>query len=96
VGTGPDECWPTLKARLALLPLDAAGHRHVDLAVISHTHHDHIGGAASLFNDHSLGLSFGDIWFSAPLKPATQGVAEGQSFAAILGAKAIGLPWNKA
>ena len=96
VDTGPDECWPVLKARLALLPLDAAGRRHIDLAVISHIDHDHIGGAASLFNDRTLGLSFGDVWFNAPLKPATRGVAEGQSLAGILGAKAIGLPWNKA
>lgn len=96
VDTGPDECWPTLKARLALLPLDAAGRRHIDLAVISHIDHDHIGGAASLFNDRTLGLSFGDVWFNAPLKPATRSVAEGQSLAGILGATAIGLPWNKA
>jgi len=94
VDTGPDECWPTLKARLALLPLDAVGRRHIDLAVISHIDHDHIGGAASLFSDHTLGLTFGDVWFNAPLKPATRGVAEGQSLAGILGAKAIGLPWN--
>ena len=96
VDTGPDECWPTLKARLALIPVDAAGHRHIDLAVISHIDHDHIGGAASLFNDRSLGLSFGDVWFNAPLKPATRGVAEGQSLAGILGAQPVALPWNRA
>ena len=96
VDTGPDECWPMLKARLAQIPIDTAGRRHIDLAVISHIDHDHIGGAASLFNDRSLSLSFGDVWFNAPLMPATRGVAEGQSLAAILGAKAIDLPWNKA
>jgi beta-lactamase superfamily II metal-dependent hydrolase len=96
VDTGPDECWPALKARLASIPPDAAQHRHIDLAVISHIDHDHIGAAAALFSDRSLGLSFGDVWFNAPSKPAARGVAEGQSLAAILGAQPIALPWNKA
>ncbi len=96
VDTGPDECWPTLKARLASLPLDASGRRHIDLAVISHIDHDHIGGAASLFNDRTLGLTFGDVWFNAPVQPAARGVAEGQSLAGLLGAQPTTLPWNQA
>jgi beta-lactamase superfamily II metal-dependent hydrolase len=96
VDTGPDECWPTLKARLESLPSDAQGRRHVDLVVISHIDHDHIGAAKALFNDRSLGLSFGDIWFNAPPRPATRGVAEGQTLAELLGAQPTALPWNRA
>ena len=96
VDTGPDECWPMLRARLAQLPTDEEGKRRIDLAVISHIDHDHIGGAGLLFSDRSLGLSFGDVWFNAPPRPATRGVAEGQSLAALLGAVETELPWNAA
>ena len=96
VDTGPDECWPMLMARLAQIPLNAAGKRHIDLVVISHIDHDHIGGAGLLFDDRSLDLSFGDIWFNAPKGPAMRGVAEGERLAGLLGARDIALPWNKA
>ena len=56
VDTGPDECWPMLHARLSELPTDGRGNRFIDLAVISHIDHDHIGGAGLLFSDKSLGL----------------------------------------
>ncbi|MEO7243436.1 MAG: MBL fold metallo-hydrolase [Variovorax sp.] len=96
VDTGPDECWPTLKARLERLPADAKGRRHIDLVVISHIDHDHIGAAKALFDDRTLGLSFGDIWFNAPPRLATRGVAEGQTLAELLGAQPAALPWNRA
>lgn len=96
VDTGPDECWPMLKARLAELPARGAGKRHIDLAVITHIDHDHIGGAGALFGDRELGLTFGDIWFNAPRMPASRGVAEGQSLATLLGAPETDLPWNAA
>lgn len=96
IDTGPDECLPTLTARLGAIEPDAEGRRHIDLAVISHIDHDHIGGAARLFADRSLNLHFGDIWFNAPQQPATRGVAEGVGLAAVLGAAARGLPWNRA
>jgi len=96
VDTGPDECWLSLKARLAQLPKGGSGSRHIDLAIISHIDHDHIGAAHALFDDRSLGLTFGDIWFNAPPRPATRGVAEGQSLASLLGAAHTDLPWNKA
>ena len=96
VDTGPDETFPQLKARLAQLPADAQGRRHIDLAIISHIDHDHIGGAGLLLNDRTLGLSFGDIWFNAPRKPPTRGVAEGESLARLLGAADRALPWNQA
>ena len=95
VDTGTDECWPSLKARLAQIPV-IAGKRHIDLAIITHIDHDHIGAAGLLLSDTSLGLKFGDIWFNAPPRPATRGVAEGQSLASILGGTRTKLPWNLA
>lgn len=96
IDTGPDECLLTLVDRLKAIPLNAQGRRRIDLAVISHIDHDHIGGAARLFADTSLKLEFGDIWFNAPSRPARRGVREGVGLAAILGAAARGLPWNLA
>jgi beta-lactamase superfamily II metal-dependent hydrolase len=96
VDTGPDECWPMLRTRLSELPMDEHGKRHIDLAVISHIDHDHIGGAGLLFSDRSLGLTFGDVWFNAPPRPAARGVAEGHALAALLGAAETVLPWNAA
>jgi beta-lactamase superfamily II metal-dependent hydrolase len=95
IDTGPDETYPTLRARLAQLPADQHGKRHIDLFVVSHIDHDHIGGAAQLLNDRSLGLTFGDIWFNAAPRPAARGVAEGESLAKILGANDTPLPWNR-
>lgn len=96
VDTGPDETYPQLKARLTALPVESDGTRYIDLFVVSHIDHDHIGGAAPLLNDRSLGLRFGDIWFNAPPQPSLRGVAEGRSLARLLGAAESELPWNLA
>jgi beta-lactamase superfamily II metal-dependent hydrolase len=96
VDTGPDETFPQLKARLAQLPVDTDGKRHIDLAIISHIDHDHIGGASLLVNEPSLNLSFGDVWFNAPRGPAMRGAAEGESLSRLLGSRDVALPWNKA
>jgi beta-lactamase superfamily II metal-dependent hydrolase len=96
IDTGPDEAYPQLRARLAQIPLDGQGRRHIDLFIVTHIDHDHIGGAALLLGDKTLRLSFGDIWFNAPKRAAPRGVAEGESLATILGARAQALPWNKA
>ncbi len=96
VDTGTDECWPSLKERLQRIPPGDGGKRHIDLVVISHIDHDHIGAAHALFDDQSLGLSFGDIWFNAPTQTASRGVEEGQSLASLLGASRADLPWNMA
>jgi beta-lactamase superfamily II metal-dependent hydrolase len=96
IDTGPDECLPAIAQRLKALPTDAAGKRRIDLAVISHIDHDHIGGASSVFADQSLRLEFGDIWFNAPAQAPTRGVAEGVGLASVLGTAARGLPWNQA
>lgn len=96
IDTGPDECLPTLTRRLRALPVNSLGKRRIDLAVISHIDHDHIGGASSVFADRSLSLDFGDIWFNAPELAPTRGVAEGVGLASVLGSAARDLPWNQA
>jgi beta-lactamase superfamily II metal-dependent hydrolase len=96
IDTGPDECLPTLVQRLDALPVNSSGKRRIDLAVISHIDHDHIGGASAIFADKSLGLDFGDIWFNAPHLVSSRGVSEGVGLASVLGGAARGLPWNKA
>lgn len=100
IDTGPEECWPILKARLGKIELNTLGKRRIDLAIISHIDHDHIGGAHKLFSDTSLGLDFGDVWFNArkhlgnPLYK-DRSVAEGQALGWILDA-GDKLPWNRA
>lgn len=96
VDTGPDETWPLLKNRLAALPPDGDGKRHIDLAIVTHIDHDHIGGAQLLFSDSSLGLCFGDVWFNGRPHLDARGVAEGQGLAELLGDAAAALPWNRA
>lgn len=96
IDTGPDETYPALRKRLLDLPANADGRRFVDLFVVSHIDHDHIGGASLLLNDTELRLAFGDIWFNAPPRKKIRGVAEGQSLADILGATNRNLPWNLA
>lgn len=96
VDTGPDETYPALRRRLLEIPVGADGKRHIDLFVVSHIDHDHIGGASLLLGDDDLALSFGDIWFNAPPVPRLRGVAEGQSLSDILGTEHRALPWNVA
>lgn len=96
IDTGPDETYPALRKRLSELPVAADGHRHIDLFVVTHIDHDHIGGAKLLIEDKALALKFGDIWFNAPPTPRTRGVAEGQSLATLLGAGPANVPWNEA
>jgi glyoxylase-like metal-dependent hydrolase (beta-lactamase superfamily II) len=66
VDTGPDESFKALQAHLRTLTPGVQGKRVIDTFPVSHIDHDHIGGAASLLNDASLELDFGDIWFNAP------------------------------
>jgi len=96
IDTGPDETYPILKKRLLALPVADDGRRHIDLFVVTHIDHDHIGGAKLLIEDKQLALSFGDIWFNAPPAPKRRGVAEGQLLATLLGAAPKALPWNEA
>jgi hypothetical protein len=96
VDTGPDDTYPALKARLAALPVDAKGQRRIDIFVVTHIDHDHIGGARLLLNDKSLDLNIGDVWFNAPPRHLERGVAEGESLAELLGAARSPRPWNVA
>ena len=96
VDTGPDDTYPVLRSRLAAIPPDASGRRHIDLFVVTHIDHDHIGGAARLLADPTLKLAFGDVWFNAPGQQRVRGVKEGQALAALLGAPGVALPWNLA
>ncbi len=93
VDTGPSKTWPALRRRLAALPVDAAGQRRIDLLVVSHIDHDHIGGVSRLLADDELNIDYGDIWFNAPL---VRGVAEGQRLAEALALPAADRPWNLA
>ena len=95
VDTGPDETWRVLRERLSDLPANADGQRRIDLAIVSHIDHDHIGATRCLFGDDALALSFGDVWFNAR-HHLERGVAEGEALAALLGAPNRPLPWNKA
>jgi beta-lactamase superfamily II metal-dependent hydrolase len=96
VDTGPDETYPALKRRLLKIPVNAGGERKIDLFVVTHIDHDHIGCASLLLNDRDLDLSFGDIWFNAPRLAKSRGVAEGVELAQLLGATRRALPWNEA
>lgn len=96
VDTGPDETYPALRRRLLAIPPAEDGRRHIDLFVVTHIDHDHIGGAHLLLADADLRLSFGDVWFNAPPRRRVRGVAEGESLAKILGAPEATLPWNLA
>jgi beta-lactamase superfamily II metal-dependent hydrolase len=94
IDTGPDETFPRLKARLQQIPAAAGGQRHIDLLIISHIDHDHIGGAALLLADRSLGLTFGDVWFNT--RPRARGVAEGVVFTQALNTAGASIAWNQA
>lgn len=96
VDTGPDECWPALRERLGAVPRDTSGVRNIDLALITHIDHDHIGAARALFSDNTLGLRFGDIWFNARRHLGARGVGEGETLAQVLGEAAGEVPWNRA
>lgn len=95
VDTGPPETWSALSQRLAALPTDVTGHRHINLAVISHIDHDHIGGAQSLFGDQTLNLFFDDVWFNAR-HHLERGVGEGEALSELLGKTARPFDWNLA
>ena len=81
VDTGPDDTYPVLRTRLAAIAANADGRRLIDLFVVTHIDHDHIGGASRLLADRSLKLNFCDVWFNAPGERRVRGVKEGQALA---------------
>ena len=96
VDTGPDDTYEVLRTRLAAIAPNTDGRRHIDLFVVTHIDHDHIGSAGRLLADRSLKLNFGDVWFNAPGERRVRGVKEGQTLAEMLGAPGVVLPWNRA
>lgn len=96
VDTGPDDTYEVLRTRLAAIAPNTDGRRHIDLFVVTHIDHDHIGSAGRLLADRSLKLNFGDVWFNAPGERRVRGVKEGQALAEMLGAPGVVLPWNRA
>lgn len=93
--TGAGKTWPLLRTRLSALPRGPHGQRHIDLLILTHIDHDHIGAQRHLFADRELGLTFGDIWFNGRRHlgvPETRGVAEAEALSILLSAD---LPWNR-
>jgi len=99
---GPSDCWPRLRDRLLEIP---SQNRHLDLVVVTHIDHDHIGGLLRFFEDFRQavpGLTVGDVWFNGlaqlpdPDTGAARSVTEGESLVALLGGRDSGdaLPWN--
>jgi hypothetical protein len=104
VDGGPSDCWPRLRDRLLQLP---PGGRQLDLVVVTHVDHDHIGGALRLlegFQQDLPGLTIGDVWFNGlpqlpdPDTGAARSVAEGESLLALLSGREDTnvAPWNRA
>jgi beta-lactamase superfamily II metal-dependent hydrolase len=94
--SGTGKTWPLLYDRLSRVPIGADGRRRIDLLVITHIDHDHIGAHRQLFADPSLGLTFGDIWFNGRRHlnpPRVRGVAEAEALTVLLDKD---LPWNRA
>jgi beta-lactamase superfamily II metal-dependent hydrolase len=97
VDTGPDRTsLRALRARLEQIPL-TAGKRRIDLLIVTHIDHDHIGNVEALLNDRDLHLHFGDIWFNGHEQVrefAQRGTVEADAVSATI-ARA-GLPLNLA
>jgi hypothetical protein len=69
----------------------------LDLVIVSHIDHDHIGATRDLFSDQTLGLTFGDVWFNGRHHLKRQrGVAEAEELSDLLDAPGRDLPWNLA
>ena len=97
VDTGPDRTsLRALRERLEQIPL-TAGKRRIDLLIVTHIDHDHIGNVDALLNDRDLHLHFGDIWFNGheQLREfAQRGTVEADAVSATIARR--GLPLNRA
>jgi len=56
---------PTYKKHLKQKLMELGQRPLIELLVVTHIDTDHIGGVLKLFNDHSVGLHFGQVWFNA-------------------------------
>ena len=98
---GPSATWEAVRARLLELPIGADGRRFIDLAIVSHIDHDHIGAMTELLADQALALRFGDVWFNGRdhlqwAGAVARSVQEGDALARVLGAPGRACPWNRA
>ena len=98
VDTGPDStAWEALRTRLSKIPQTSQrGSRRIDLFIITHIDHDHIGNVERLLSDPELKLEFGDIWFNGfnQVGRASRSVLERDLVSARLSAGDV--PWNLA
>ena len=97
VDVGPDiATLNRLRTRLCEIPLGPDGRRHIDLFVVSHIDHDHIGNAVRLLRDETLALTFGDVWFNGRqhVLEVERGAREGYALGDLL--HELALPWNVA
>jgi hypothetical protein len=105
---GPTDVWPTVRARLLQIPREE---RVVDLLVVTHIDHDHIGGIVPLLQqpDTVPDLTIGEVWFNGrrqldevvqepdPLEEVIRSPAEGDALVAALAATTgLQRPWNMA
>lgn len=97
VDTGPDRTsLRALRRRLEQVPV-SDGRRRIDLLIVTHIDHDHIGNVDALLNDSTLGLEFGDIWFNGHEQVrqfAQRGTVEADAVSATVARR--GLPLNRA
>lgn len=84
---GPADSWPSLRSRLERLP---ASDPHLDLVVVTHIDHDHIGSLLPFFEQGVPGLTIGEVWFNGlpqlpdPDSGQARSVAEGESLVSLL------------
>lgn len=85
---GPAPAYDAVRAGL-----DAVPGLHLDLLVLTHVDADHIEGALLLANDAGLDVSIDEVWFNGPAQLSDElSAAQGEMFAALLGAR--GIPLN--
>jgi beta-lactamase superfamily II metal-dependent hydrolase len=97
VDTGPDDAtWHRLAARIGEIEPDSSGRRRIDLVIVSHIDHDHIGNSVRLLEDESLALDVGDVWFNGQRHLGVRGVEEAEALTDVLGDRWDRLPWNAA